>query len=430
MSVTEHQKIKIEESLKLILEKGHKRILIKGSAGVGKTFMVDELLKELIKFIPAKKQVFCSAPTNKAVYVLSNKLNYSDTRISTLTTHSALKIGRKFNETTREFYFAPSYGERNAPLKDVALFIIDEASMIGEEMLGYIEEHSLLNNSIVIFIGDEKQINPVKEIDSPVFNADYPEVELTEIVRQGADNPIIDLSRNIKDIWENETKLVEGKGFVYTFDQQKVVEELALVNGTDDLKYLAWTNKEVDNINSLVRTHLYGDNPAKIELGETVVFDAPYLQYFINQELKIDTLDIVDITFKIIVSENPSFQKITKVLKCYVINGKFNNLTSEWQGVFIPHEESEKEFEALSKQIKFNLKIKKLNWKTSLLFLEKFATIKYNHAITVHKSQGSTYRRVILNVNDINKNSNSVEKERLFYTGITRASELLILYNA
>ena len=43
--------------------------------------------------------------------------------------------------------------------------------------------------------------------------------------------------------------------------------------------------------------------------------------------------------------------------------------------------------------------------------------------------QGSTYKKVILNVGDLNRNFNQIEKQRLFYTAITRASELLILYN-
>jgi len=62
-------------------------------------------------------------------------------------------------------------------------------------------------------------------------------------------------------------------------------------------------------------------------------------------------------------------------------------------------------------------------------FLASFASFKYNHALTVHKSQGSTYKTTVLNIRDISFNQNEKEKQRLFYTGITRASDLLILYN-
>lgn len=43
--------------------------------------------------------------------------------------------------------------------------------------------------------------------------------------------------------------------------------------------------------------------------------------------------------------------------------------------------------------------------------------------------QGSTYKQAIVNVKNINLNKNKTEKERLFYTAVTRAAQLLILYN-
>jgi superfamily I DNA/RNA helicase len=76
-----------------------------------------------------------------------------------------------------------------------------------------------------------------------------------------------------------------------------------------------------------------------------------------------------------------------------------------------------------------NCKEKLLSFEKRNAFIDIFAKIKYNHALTVHKSQGSTYKTVALNVKDISFNPNEKEKQRLFYTGITRASDLLILYN-
>lgn len=43
--------------------------------------------------------------------------------------------------------------------------------------------------------------------------------------------------------------------------------------------------------------------------------------------------------------------------------------------------------------------------------------------------QGSTYKQAIVNIKNININKNYKEKTRLLYTAVTRASELLILYN-
>ena len=76
-----------------------------------------------------------------------------------------------------------------------------------------------------------------------------------------------------------------------------------------------------------------------------------------------------------------------------------------------------------------NCKEKMLDFENRNNFLSTFASFKYNHALTIHKSQGSTYKTTVLNVRDINFNQKEKEKQRLFYTGVTRASDLLILYN-
>lgn len=43
--------------------------------------------------------------------------------------------------------------------------------------------------------------------------------------------------------------------------------------------------------------------------------------------------------------------------------------------------------------------------------------------------QGSTYKQAIVNHKDIKLCQDAVERERLYYTGVTRASDLLIIYN-
>ena len=433
MALSEHQEDVKNQALEIL--ETSKRLLIKGSAGTGKTYMVDELVKELSKAIPKYKLIYCSAPTNKAVTVLSGKINQEQSNINLITTHKALKIGAKTDKDTGIKNFEPilSTNPKYHPLVGVSLFIIDETSMIGQKMLDYIEEYATNNKTLVIFIGDVKQLFPVKESHSPVFFQDYPEVELTEIVRQGAGNPIIHLSRNLSDIWDLETRLTDdGKGFVYTNDRDKIITKLAEVNGTDELKYLSWTNADVDQMNKDVREKIYGE-PSKIELGETLMFNEPYGEYFVNQEIKVKTLDVIDISFKLVVEDMKNFVINDVTLKCYVINGKqvdeWGDGKLRWRGVFILHENAEEQFKNLMKFLTINCAKKKLKWTTKNTFEDQFAKITYNHAMTVHTSQGSTYRQAVVNIGLINRSPSPEEKERLLYTAITRASDLLILYN-
>ena len=321
--------------------------------------------------------------------------------------------------------FLPYYSEKFPPLKNVALLVIDEASMIGEKMLKHIREHAEKQGTYVVYLGDDKQINPVKEEFSPVFMNDIPSVELTEIIRQGEGNPIIDLSRNVYklDFQANELNS-QDEGVIYSQNRAKVVSELAKVNGTDDLKYIAWTNKNVDAVNKAVRNFIY-TNPGKIELGESIIFNSPYKNvYFTNQEIKIQTLEVQDINIKTLfikkdpINGKPSVKEVK--LKIYVAN-------KETQAIVIIHEDSQEDYKAVVKQLRANAKHKLLDWTSFYEFVDKFADFKYNHALTVHKSQGSTFQTVIMDYRDIMKNTNYAERDRLIYTAITRASNKLIV---
>lgn len=420
-SLTTHQKEKFNDVIELIDAK-EKRILLKGSAGVGKTWLVHTIVKYLTTRTKAKR-IMCSAPTHKALSVIRTKVQVDEVKFTTI--HSALHYRSITDKKTGERIFRSSPNPNWPPLNNIDYWIIDEASMVDSEMVKTIEECAEAQNTTVIFVGDGKQINPVGEDDSPIFHQDYAEVELTEIIRQGNGNPIITLSRNLPDIWKRKSNLLAGPegqdiGYLYTQNLAKIIEELAKVNGTDEFKYLAWTNKEVDKINALVRQRIYGDYPAKIELGETIVFDAPYNKYNTNETVKVEELHKFTKTIQVKLS-NTHKEKITEEAKfvVYSINKDILVLDDSSLALF-------KRYSAImNKNCKQNL----LTFEERNSFLNIFASFKYNHALTVHKSQGSTYQTTVLNVRDISFNQNEKEKQRLFYTGITRASDLLILYN-
>lgn len=429
--LTEHQNTVLNNSI-LSLQKEN-FLIIKGSAGVGKTFLVDYLIKNRYSFLSTNslKNTLCTAPTHKAVAVLREKIKSSSVKFAT--THSALLLRREINNKTGEVTFEPSKSGKKEPLEDVNLLIVDEASMLNSNLLILIENYARIFGVKVVFLGDEKQLPPVGEEVSPVFTRDFPEVELTEIVRQQEGNPIIHLSRNLKNVNKIEENLiVDNDNFIgYTFsnDLNKVVKSLAIANGSSDIKYLAYTNKEVDRINFLVRQKIY-NNPRKIEKGETLIFNSPYgEEYYTNEEIKVNSLAVITKKFSVPVNTLSS-EKIydTVELKIYSINSI--KVAGENVVVLIAiHEDSEKELKNLEATLKLRARISEIGWVDYYAFIEQFADLKYNHAITVHKSQGSTFKKTILNLKNIKINKNIGERDKLLYTGITRASDLLILYN-
>jgi len=57
-----------------------------------------------------------------------------------------------------------------------------------------------------------------------------------------------------------------------------------------------------------------------------------------------------------------------------------------------------------------------------------YLEVDYGYAITVHKSQGSTYDDVYIEYNNLLANKKDTEKYKLLYTAITRCANKLHIY--
>lgn len=207
---------KQSEFIQLAL-KGQSCVLI-GAAGTGKTFTVQTMLHALIQsgMVPkyeddshahlkhAQHGIIINAFTRRAVANIRKNLS-ADLAPSCLTVHAALEFQPEFYETmdpvSGEFKnsmkFIPTR-DKHRPLSDtIHVCIIEEASMLGTELYRQLRE-ALSSSCIFIFLGDIQQLPPVfgpailgfKMIELPV-------IELTEVYRQAFDSPIISLAHRI-----------------------------------------------------------------------------------------------------------------------------------------------------------------------------------------------------------------------------------------
>jgi exodeoxyribonuclease V len=153
-----------------------------GYAGTGKTTLASflaQLVTEGDEKIP-KGRVLFSAYTGKAASRLIMKGNKESSTIHSLIYHPVID-----DDTGRVLGFTLNH---ESPLKFSALLIVDEVSMVNEE----IARHLLSFGIPILCLGDPGQLPPV-EGEGWFINA-VPDYMLTDVARQAKDSPIIHLA--------------------------------------------------------------------------------------------------------------------------------------------------------------------------------------------------------------------------------------------
>lgn len=148
-----------------------------GYAGTGKT----TLAKEIATAINGTTHFM--AFTGKAALVLRQK---GCTGASTI--HSAIYKPIEDDHGHTEFKWNP-----DGPLSTASLAVVDEVSMVGPD----IGPDVLRYGTKVLVLGDPFQLQPVSG-EGFFTNAD-PDIMLTDVRRQAADNPIIRMSMDIRE---------------------------------------------------------------------------------------------------------------------------------------------------------------------------------------------------------------------------------------
>jgi superfamily I DNA/RNA helicase len=114
---------------------------------------------------------------------------------------------------------------------------------------------------------------------------------------------------------------------------------------------------------------------------------------------------------------------------------KNGNVTRTIQIIHEDSEETYQKFVDRLKTVAFNAYSKKSAWREYYAFQDNFAQVRYNYALTVHKSQGSTYENCIVLLNDLNKNRKVIggkdikaeERNRIKYVAVSRAKKKLLV---
>lgn len=363
--------------------------ILTGGPGTGKTTTTKAILyvHKLLHVEDHSKPVLLS-PTGKAARRMSESTGYEAS-----TMHSALGLGAKgYNQLV---------AEDEIQFLDGNIVLVDEASMADQyvtcELL-----RAVRTGSKLIFVGDPDQLPSVgcgNILYELIRSKVIPTVSLSVIFRQAGDNPIVENASRTRE--GNPKLFYNGTSFTL---QERTDPEAAFEQAVR--MYLASVQKY--GIDSTVLLCPYRTASA-LSVNRFNVF----LQNQVNPHRE-NELTMRGRTLKIATGTNVylEFRNGDRVMQTKNTNAARNGdigvikricMTTDGPKAYVDWNDSGTEVEMSAEEVK---------------------NLDLAYCTTIHKSQGSEYRNVIMVISSAHQR---MLKRNLFYTGITRAKENVLL---
>jgi exodeoxyribonuclease-5 len=458
LNLTDTQRDIISELLEWCLQPGDgQQAVLSGYAGTGKTTILQVLVLELIHTSPNEGDwIWITTPTHKAAKVLYSKLIQWQALVTSpipcaCTIHSALSLKPK-----RALPHEPESFDQSGRMRigKGDLIIVDECSMIGSELYRIITEAAEKYSCRVLFTGDPKQLQPVNERRiSKSFECSY-RYELTNVLRH--DGAILSLASSVRAMPKGglpRVKCVNGGAtrVVAHLNMADLVDAWIrqLHTSPENVVFLCWTNKVRRQLNKTARHVLFGDDVPDFMEGDNLVMLKAYErngQVILsnNQDICVKHAELVEhkplpdcaYTYSCwkldILNMDPIY-----VLSDASVKRFKSDLDKLYKSIKPAHDSAKAQYDFACRQAKkHNLKISgnsmvaeaqdavyqvKKRWATEYFALKNsFAEVDFNYAVTIHKSQGSTYPNVFVHNDYLNSKD---ERLKLLYVAITRASQ-------
>ena len=477
------EQVKALERLIDFAESNQEEITLSGYAGTGKT----SIIKYLEKYLKNSNFIY-AAPTHAATVYLGLNTGVLPYTIQSI-------YSSRYNYETGNTEYKPTTKfEKSLSIFKENILVIDESSMISNEDLENMQK-SLKGSVKIIYMGDKAQLPEVTtgiKTVSKVFTS-IENIQLTEVKRTN-DNNILSVLTEIRQNPDGKLPVVSNTETLKYYDKALEFKKQAfkdIKENPEDTIYISYTNKDVQDFNNQVREGLgFTDD---LEVGESIVGYAGYnsksimaknlgnsIKYTVDKieekdgEIKIsfsskilekisnlkETNSYKGSTNYLQLSKQDSliFKNITeeqmnannyKIASLFIdlFNAKQNALKNkrEWVNFYNIQSNISKTLSKidLGNKYIYNPKTNKmelyvgsqeqLNLSKNFPELVIDKGIDFGYGITIHKSQGATFKNVYFNAASVNNNSAIMENgvqvgtegNSLNYVGMSRASEKL-----
>ena len=390
--------IKQEEACRTFTSSSGGFYVLDGSAGCGKTFVINivlQLLEKQYKKNNLSFDVGIFAPTGKAAKVASFA-----TKRECKTIHRGLKYNPETGFEINEFNQL-----------EYDCLVIDETSMLDIELC-----HSLLlaikNGTKVILVGDSKQLPSIgagKVLLDIINSGVVPVVTLEVPKRQKLESGIIN----------NATNIINKEMIA----SQKNTKDAYIINLDDTKNITSTLRKVIKDTKRALKCNL--DDIMILTPQKSGHIGVNDINDFIQKEFN-ESNDYIEDEGKIFKVGDKVMHTTNNYQKEWHIKNKFGFYTSRFDITGIANGECGviKEIirEEIFERIKTTLVVEYDDG--CIFYTEDYSELTHAYALTIHKSQGSQWKAVILLIFD---ESRHMLNNNLLYTGYTRAQEFCVV---
>jgi energy-coupling factor transporter ATP-binding protein EcfA2 len=409
------------QAVEQFLDSSEKLYLLTGYAGTGKTTLLQVLMNRMQQRKDRRKVVL-TAFSNKATKVLGAMAYRWGLDLDCMTCCKLLGLKPVIDDQTGRQVFKLD-SKQGSQFGRYHLIVVDECSMINEEMWELLVNavSNLYDRSQLLFVGDPAQLPPVGEAESPCFRQIYYRSELTEVVRYGGAIAVLaeDIRRNLDRSYlpqfASDTNPERTEG-IFALPRQawerlliRAFTSQASQADPDKVRALAYTNRRVDYLNRIIRADIFGRDAPRFVRGERLVANNPCLN---DETVLLQTSAECEVLGAIEGREGP-----WSVWYLEVKTEEGNYLTLR-----VLHELSRA---SLQQQLQTYAGEKR--WQEFWELKQRFHDLHYAYSLTIHKSQGSTFQDVFVDLPDILVNFKLLERNQLCYVACTRAAKRLFV---
>lgn len=394
---------------------------VSGPGGTGKTTLVTQVIRKILSDYELTCQMLglpvtqrgiqLTATTNKAAEVLSLSTGM---KAQTIHSYLSLKIQDDYKTGESKLIRTPAW-----TVLSKQIIIIDEASMIDRNLYRHILEGTD-STCKIIYLGDHCQLAPVKETLSQVYKTEENTSYLTIPVRNAGQPALMDLCSRVRDVVEGadffQIDAVPGVIDIYDTDDAFDFLSQEFSQETDTARILAHTNNTVHQYNQYVRN--LRKYPAHLIAGETVINNSSFAltpRIIISAQAEISIYDVDT-------SKVQTYYMGGTDIDCYEVYVQVNKSVDPIK-TYVPFV-----FDHVLAAMRASARVK--DWSSYFWLKNTIPDFRPKDAITVYKSQGSTYDTVFLDLADIGTCTHSDQLSRLLYVGITRAKSRIVIFGS